>query len=49
MDALQLGLRNTNSLFYSNPVAIEAELVSEVNPAIAVYPIVTPTGIIAVS
>lgn len=46
LEELQLGLRIPSSRFYSNPVAIEAELMSEVNTGIANYPTIPPTGII---
>lgn len=49
VEELQLGLRNPNSPFYSNPMATEAELMSDVNPTIPVSPIVPPAGTIIVA
>lgn len=49
LEELELDLRIPSSRFYSNPVAIEAELMSEVTTDIAVYPTISPTGIIVES
>lgn len=47
-ERLQDQIRNGTSAFYSNPVAIEAAIMLQVNADIDVYPVIPPTGVIII-
>lgn len=46
VEELQDQIRNGTSAFYSNPVALEAAIVQQVNADVDVYPVIPPTGVI---